>query len=313
MSPPAWCRLALFLLLGLPLAAAGELLPAPERLAQHSHAWIGPYGPPTRENRGFRMNLGFVVGDDAVAVVDSGYGEPMAAAMLAEIRRVTDRPVRYVISTNSQPHRILGGALFREHGAQLVAADGAVERIVGEGPAMAEFATGVLGLAPGAIRPPGAPDRVVSAEEQLDLGGVTLRLVPVGTAHTPGSLLVEVVEDRVVFAGDVLYGGRLLSLLPVSRVDGWIEAFDRLRAFDGVLFVPGHGRPDRLAPFEQSTHAYLVALKRHMDAAAEAGTGLQQAIDSLDQSAWQALADFDLLAGRNASIAYLEREAAAFE
>ena len=52
-----------------------DTLPSPRQIASHSYAWIGPYGPPTKENRGFRMNLGFVIGDDAVAVIDGGYGD----------------------------------------------------------------------------------------------------------------------------------------------------------------------------------------------------------------------------------------------
>ena len=295
------------------LNALGGTLPPPQQVAPHSYAWIGPYGPPSEENQGFRMNLGFVVGAGAVAVIDSGYGDDMASAMLDHIRDITDRPVRYVINTNSQPHRILGNGTFRRHGAEVLAANAAVPRITGEGLAMATTAEGILGLAKGSIQAPVAPDRALQEPTSLDLGGVTLEVVPVGTAHTAGSLVVKVVEDQVVYAGDVLYGGRLLSVLPVSRLDGWIAAFDSLRSDANAVFVPGHGVPGRLADFEQPTYAYLTTLKAHMDRAVDQGTELQEAIGSVDQAPWQQLADFDALAGRNAHQAYLEREAAAFE
>ncbi|MCF7991957.1 MAG: MBL fold metallo-hydrolase [Thiohalocapsa sp.] len=295
------------------LSAAEPLLPEPEKVAAHSWAWVGPYGPPTAENRGFRMNLGFVVGDEAVAVIDSGYSDAMAGAMREHIAAVTDRPIRYVINTNSQPHRVLGNAAFREAGAEIIAGAEAAPRITDQGADLALSAESVLGVPAGSIRAPGAPERLVESIETLDLGGVTLRVIPVGTAHTAGSLVVEVVEDKIVFAGDVLYGGRLLAVLPVSRSDGWLEAFGELRAFDGALFVPGHGAVGPLADFEHPTHDYLLALKTHMDAAVDEGTGLQEAIGAFDQSPWQDLADFDLLSGRNAHQTYLEREAAAFE
>ena len=140
-----------------------------------------------------------------------------------------------------------------------------------------------------------------------------LRLIPVGQAHTPGSLIVEVPEDRVVYAGDVLYGGRLLAVLAVSRVSGWIAAFEQLRGFPDARFVPGHGAPGKLADFEHPTYAYLTALKTHMDAAVESGTDISDAIATLDQSPWKDLADFDELAGRNAHQTYLEAEAASFQ
>jgi glyoxylase-like metal-dependent hydrolase (beta-lactamase superfamily II) len=310
----ALCRGIAVVALFLPvLAGAGDTLPEPIRVSEHAWAWIGPYGPPTRENQGFRMNLGFVVGDDAVAVIDSGYGDDMARAMLEQIRRITEQPVAYVINTDSQPHRILGNAAFRRKGATVLAAEEAAPRIADEGEAMARTAEEMTGAAPGAIQPPGSPERTVKQITQLSLGGVTLNVVPVGTAHTAGSMVVEVVEDKVVYAGDVLYGGRLLAILPVSRVDAWITAFDRLRTFDNAIFVPGHGEPAKLGEFEGSTYEYLTTLMTHMDEAIEQGVDLQSAIDSLDQSAWRHLADFDALAGRNAHQTYLEREVAAFE
>jgi glyoxylase-like metal-dependent hydrolase (beta-lactamase superfamily II) len=136
-----------------------------------------------------------------------------------------------------------------------------------------------------------------------------LRLIPVGQAHTEGSPIIEVAEDRVAYAGDVLYGGRLLAVLPVSRVSGWIDAFDRLRTLPGGVFVPGHGAPGRLADFEHPTYAYLTTLKSQMDTAVASGTDINDAIASLDQSPWQG----SELAGRNAHLSYLEAEDAAFQ
>lgn len=298
----------------LPISgSAGNSLPEPVQVSPHAWAWIGPYGPPAKENQGFRMNLGFVAGKDGVAVIDSGYGNDMANEMLEQIRRITGRPVTYVVNTNSQPHRVLGNAAFRKAGAKIIAAKDAAPRIIAEGAAMARTAEGILELAPGSITPPGAPDLALDRAKRLDLGGVTLNLIPVGTAHTAGSLIVEVVEDGAIYTGDVLYGGRMLAVLPVSRVDGWIAAFDRLRAFDEVLLVPGHGEVGILGDFEHSTSQYLSALKAHMDEAVEQGVDMQDAIDSLDQNSWRKLVNFEELSGRNAHQTYLEREEAAFE
>ncbi len=297
----------------LPEVGYSDILPPPQQITPHSYAWIGPYGPPTKENQGFRMNMGFVVGKDAVAVIDSGYSDVMAKTMLIRIQRITDRPVRYVINTNSQPHRILGNAVFKKHGATLIASVDAIPRITGEGTAMALSAEERLGLPKGSIHAPAMPDRKISETLNLDLGGVTLNVIPAGHAHTAGSLVVEVKEDNVVYAGDILCGGRLLAILPVSRVDQWITTFDSLRKFTGALLVPGHGQAGKLEDFEHSTYQYLTTLKTHMDNAIQQGLDLNDALRRLDQTPWQGLADFDNLAGRNAHQTYLEREAASFE
>lgn len=299
------------LLLGA--AAHADMLPAPRQVSPHAWAWIGPYDGPSRENRGFRMNLGFVVGTEAVAVVDSGYSPDMAEAMLRHIRQRTPLPVRHVINTNSQPHRFLGNEVFRRAGAHIVAGREAAERMARDGATMAGAAAGILGVAE--FSAPAAPARLLGAGESTDLdlgGGVVLRVRHVGTAHTKGSLVAEVLPDRTVFAGDVLYGGRLPALIPDGSVKGWLAACDMLRAFGGAAFVPGHGEPGPLSAFDHPTRDYLARLKRHMDEAVKKGTDIEAAKAGFDASAWRSLANFKELNGRNAYQAYQESEAEGF-
>ena len=79
-------------------------------------------------------------------------------------------------------------------------------------------------------------------------------------------------------------------------------------------FIPGHGKPAKLETgFKKSTLEYLIHLNQHMTSAVEDGLDLQDAVDSLDQSRWNYLENFDLLSERNAHQVYLERESAAFE
>ena len=93
----------------------------------------------------------------------------------------------------------------------------------------------------------------------------------------------------------------------------WIEVFDKLRGFGDVTFVPGHGAPAQLSAFEFSTREYLMLLHTHMTNAIEQGQDLQDAMVSLDQSRFSKLENFQELAGRNASLAYLEAETEAFK
>lgn len=297
-------------LLWVSLPAYAEVLPAPRQVGANSWVWIGPYSGPAKENHGFRMNLGFVVGKEAVAVVDTGYGPDMAEAMIVHIRKITSLPIRYAINTNSQPHRFMGNPVFRRHGAQIVAADDAVQRMLDSGAQFAETISEILELPPGRVTAPKAPDMRLTEPLSLDLGEVRLGVIPVGSAHTRGSLVVRVDPDEVVFAGDVLYGGRLLAVLADSSVAGWIEAYDELRRFRDATFVPGHGDPAPLSEFEFPTYRYLTNLLAHMDRAAADFVELREAIDGFDQSPWQQLANFETLSGPNAHQAYLEREMA---
>jgi glyoxylase-like metal-dependent hydrolase (beta-lactamase superfamily II) len=258
------------------------------------------------------MNMAFVVGTEAVAVIEPGYTEAMAEEMLRHIARVTSKPVRYAISSNSQPDRYFGVEVFRRRGAPHIASAPEARRMAEMGWLFAQAAESALKLPAGSVRPPRAPDRVIESETALDLGGVTLRLHPLPAAHTPGPLAVHIVEDNVVYAGDVLYRGRLLAVIEGGSVQSWIKAFDGLARFGDATFVPGHGRPGKLEAFRFSTRDYLVMLRDHMKKMVDGNIGVTSAIDRLDQSRFSGLANFAELARRNASIAYQEAEVESF-
>lgn len=292
--------------------ASSGILPPPERISEHVYAWIGPHGGPSPENRGFRMNLAFVVGKNAVAVIEAGYHEPMAREMLDHIARISPAPVKYLINSNSQPDRFLGSESFRRRGATVITSAAEATRMEKMGGMFAQVTEQALGVKTGSLVVPKAPDRLLEAATELDLGGVRLRLIPFAAAHTPGPLVVQVPQDRVVYAGDVLYRGRLPAVIDGGNVKTWLDGFERLREFGDVTFVPGHGKPGKLSDFEFSTRDYLRILRAHMTRAVEQGRDMQDAMNSLDQSRFAKLANFEDLAGRNASIAYIEAEAEAF-
>ena len=228
--------------------------------------------------------------------------------MLGHIARVTTKPVKYAISSNSQPDRYLGVEVFRRRGAAHYASALEAKRMGEMGGMFVQAVESALNLAPGSVRPPRPPDRIVEKESTLDLGSVTLRLYPLGPAHTPGPLVVQVLEDNVVYAGDVLYGGRLIAVIDGGSIKSWIEAFDGLGRFGDAIFIPGHGRPGKLEAFRVFTREYLFMLREHMKTMVSEGVGMTEAIDRLDQSRFAHLAHYDDLRRRNANLAFREAE-----
>ena len=307
-------RFATLLSLAWCTVAQSAILPAPVQVSPSAWAWIGPFEGPAKINHGFRMNLGFVVGRDAVAVIDTGYTPKMAEEMIAAIKKITPLPIHHAINTNSQPHRFMGNDVFRRVGARVIAETEAATRMAKDG---GDFAQGIATVLELKDRPvlPAPPNHLIadSGREHIDLGGgVMLEITHVGRAHTGGSLVVRVTPDRTVFAGDVLYAGRLPAILPDSSVTGWIAAFEGLRTLDAAVFVPGHGQPSALATFEQPTLAYLKAIKVHMDAAFKARVDPSTAVRRFDASPWKQLVNFNELSDRNGSLAYLESEREGF-
>lgn len=295
------------------VAASADILPPPQKISPHVYAWIGPYGGPSQANRGYRMNMAFVVGERAVAVLETGYTEAMAKEMLQHIRKITAKPVKYAVNSNSQPDRFMGNEVFRRAGARIVAHADEVVRMEAQAGDYAVAIENILALPKGSVKPPRPPHDRITGNKEIDLGGVRVQLRHFGAAHTPAPLVAFIPEDNVVYAGDILYGGRLLAVIPEGNVRSWIATFDALKTFGDATFIPGHGVPGKLAAFVRPTRDYLVLLDTHMSKAVEDGTPLQEAIEGLDQSAFADLANYQELAGRNANIAYLEREAEAFK
>jgi glyoxylase-like metal-dependent hydrolase (beta-lactamase superfamily II) len=233
--------------------------------------------------------------------------------MLQYIRGISSLPVKYAINTNSQPHRYFGNSVFKRAGAQIIAHPAEVARMSRLGDGFADSIERILALPQGSVRPPVLPQRLVTDATSLELGGVTLNIRHHGASHTPASLVVSVVQDNVVCAGDILYAGRLLAVLPDSNVRQWLATYESLKAYGDALFIPGHGRPARLESFDSPTYFYLKLLHMHMVRSLEANLEAQDAIGSLDQSAYSDLVLYQELAGRNASRAYLQAERAFFE
>ena len=290
-----------------------SILPPPQKVSAHVYAWIGPYGGPNKENQGYRMNMAFVVGEKAVAVIETGYTEAMAQEMLKHIAAVSKLPVKYAINSNSQPDRFFGNEVFRKNGAQIIAHEKEAKRMAETGADLAAAVERILGLPGGSVKAPNPPDKMITRDMSLDLGGVKVNLRHFGAAHTPAPLVAHIPADNVVYAGDILYSGRLLAVVPGGNVKSWIKTFDALKVFGDATFVPGHGKPAKLAAFKFPTRDYLTALHTHMKTIVAQGVAMDDAIRRLDQSRFSKLENFQELAGRNANMAYLESEAESFQ
>lgn len=271
------------------------------------YAYIGDTGLRTYENEGMNGNAGFIVTQKGVVVVDSGSSYQVAQKIHAAIRKVTKQPVKVVINTGGQDHRWLGNGYFKAQGAEIIAAAAAVDDMNARGAMQMEGLQAELKEKLAGTEPM-LPTRTFDKELTLKLGGRDIRLLHFQPAHTPGDLVVWLPKEGVVFAGDIVFVDRLLGVLPFSSASGWLASFEEMAKLKPRLIIPGHGDVCDLAKARRETADYLGLLITHMERAVDKGDDLQQAIDSLDQSAFAKLPNYDLLKGGNASRVYLEME-----
>lgn len=300
----------LLLLWMAPLHAA-ELTLNPVKVGDGVYAVVGDLGGQTYENEGLNANLGFVVGRDGVLVINTGPTRRVAEALHRAIKTVTTSPVKWVVNVNSQNHYWHGNGYFASPGVPVIAHEAAVKimrengntQLEGNRSELKEKAAGTT-LA--------FPSVLFKDTHTIDLGDRTVEVRHFGHAHTPGDVSVWLPKERIIFTGDLVYTERMLAVIPQSHSGKWIAAYDRLMALKPEVVVPGHGRPTDAARAKRETRDYLDSLRAQAKKAIDRGDSLTKAINAIDQSAFKNLANFELLARRNANMVAREVEKESF-
>jgi glyoxylase-like metal-dependent hydrolase (beta-lactamase superfamily II) len=263
----------------------------------------------TPANRNFISNAAFVVTDDSVVVVDALGSPALAEELLVAIRAITPLPVRQVIVTHYHADHVYGLQAFKAAGASITAhqdgklylnSDTAALRLQASRDELAPWIDHKTRLV--------AADRWLHGPERVTAGGVEFVLQPAGPAHTPEDLVVYLPQQRVLFAGDLVFRGRIPF---VGQADSarWIESLDRLLGFDAAFIVPGHGPVSASATADlQLTRDYLVHLRRTMGEAAKNLEPFEDAYAAADWSRFEALPLFRVANRINAYNTYLLME-----
>jgi len=183
-------------------------------------------------------NAGFVIGDDGVVVIDTFQDPRPARALLAEIRKLTPLPVRFVVNTHYHLDHVNGNDVFAAAGATIVAHRNVrawmrTENIkMLDPPVTPEKKARVQSLA--------LPSVVHDSHLDLYLGSrrISVRYYP---GHTGGDSVVWVPDAHVVFCGDMLWKQHVPNLIDAST-GAWIESLDAMQKDYGAsTWVPGHG------------------------------------------------------------------------
>ncbi|MFD2181727.1 MBL fold metallo-hydrolase [Rhodoplanes azumiensis] len=276
-------------------------------VAENVWAVVGDLGQRSSENLGNNATFGVVLTTDGVVLIDSGGSAAGAAAIDREIRKVTAQPVVAVINTGGQDHRWLGNGYWKARGARIIASARAVEDQRERLDQQWTILSTLVGENTLAGTTPAFADETFRERLDLVIGGERFELRHTGVAHTPGDAVVWLPSRRIVFAGDIVFVDRMLGILPVSRVDAWITAFDAMAALEPSVVVPGHGRPTTLAGATAATRDYLAHLRDAVRKIVKQGGGMSDAA-RIDQSRFLRLTGADQLAGRNAQAVFEQLE-----
>jgi len=293
-------------------AQPAEIALTPQQVSPRGWYFQGEAGMASAANRGYTSNAGFVVTDDGVVVIDALGTPPLGEAMVKAIRKVTPKPIRRVIVTHYHADHVYGLQPLKKAGAEIWAhrkgedyftSGLAEERLQQRRRDLFDWVdekTRVL-----------RPDLWIEGDTDFRFGGLTFRIVFADGAHSPEDVMVYVVEERLLFAGDLLFAGRV-PFVGSADSKGWLKAMDKMIALKPAVVVPGHGPASRDVERDLvMTRDYLAFLREAMGKAVADLEPFDEAYAKVDWSRYKGLPAFENANRINAYGTYLlmEKEA----
>jgi glyoxylase-like metal-dependent hydrolase (beta-lactamase superfamily II) len=211
-----------------------------------------------------------------IATDPIGENRPAGEAMLAEIRKITQAPIRYVIYSHSHADHIAGGKPLKDAGATFVA-----HRLAKEALTKMNRADIV------------PVDETVDDKRTISLGGTDVELLYVGKNHSDNTLVVRLPRERIIFTVDFIpVRGLMFQNMPDSYLPDFEESIKRVLAMDWDRMVPGHG-PIGTKRDVQDVLTYLQELSAEVKKAADAGKCPEPAKSEIKLPKYAAWANYD--------------------
>ena len=290
-------------------AAEATVAMQAQQVGAHSFYVQGQSGAASAENQGFMSNAGFIVTQDGVVVFDALGTPPLGEKLIAEIRKITAQPIRRVIVSHWHADHYYGLQAFKALGAEVWAhANGRPALATAAAAARLQQRREILSPWIDADFRAVPADRWLSADADFRLGGLTFQLRHVGPAHSAEDLAMYVKEDGVLFAGDLVFRGRV-PFVGDADSSAWLAALDRLSALQPRVLVPGHGAASSDPAGDLTlTRDYLRYLRDSMGRAVADLVPFDEAYAATDWRAWEKLPAFAAANRANAFNTYLLME-----
>ena len=241
-----------------------------KKIAKNTYVIHGPLEYPSKKNKGFMNNPGFVVTNTGVVVIDPGSSVQVGRMVLMKIKTITKKPVTHVLNTHIHGDHWLGNQAFAEAFPNVVimalpemikrAKAGAAEQWVS---LMSKSTEGATNGTRAVI-----PNKSIKDKQVLKTGGVEFRIYAPEKAHSFTDMMIKVVEDNVVFLGDnVLY--KRLPRMDDGTFKGNAKACQIALDLAAKTYVPGHGPSggkEIVIPFMNYLNTIYAEVSKHYEA-----------------------------------------------
>jgi glyoxylase-like metal-dependent hydrolase (beta-lactamase superfamily II) len=243
-------------------------------------------------------NVGFVVGDNAALVIDTGLGPRNGAAVYDVAKKLAGTKTLYLVTTHVHPEHDLGAQAFPDT-TKLIRSTDQVRDIAESGLGLAKVFASRSPLNAELLKDADFRKADITFEHDydLDLGGVRAKLVAMGPNHTVGDTIIWVEPDGVLFAGDLAMRAQPAFASPHSSLRQWLKSLDQLEALGPDIIVPSHGPAGSGTGFITNYRAYLMEVRDRTTAEKRAGHSVDQAVEAVTAAFGDRAPDKARLAG----------------
>jgi len=212
-------------------------------------------------------NLGFIIGDESIAVIDTGGSHQVGEALKLAIKKISKKPIKYVINTHVHQDHILGNTAFLSEGVIIYGHFNLKKALKERGSQyirqISEAGNKIKGtkiIFPHKIIAETSPDQVKKLSDKItiNLGNRKLLLTSYPTAHTYSDASVFDLKTKTFFVGDLVQDERLPTM--DGLVKNWIKVLNEIEKVDFKIMVPGHGKIQKDNTALKKTKTYLQVL-----------------------------------------------------
>jgi uncharacterized sulfatase len=237
----------------------------PIQLSENSYYFYGKEEYFSKENGGDIANASFIITKNSVILIDTGSSKLYGEQLKEQIKKITNKPVKYILNTHHHPDHFLGNIAFSN--SDIYASEYTKNEIENNGDL---YILNLVNLVHDAMYGTKikAPNEILTTKT-LDFDGYKLKVLYLD-GHTASDIAVYDENTKILYASDLVFNKRTPTT-PHANMQNWIKSLNELEKIDYSILVPGHGVASNTKAPIKETILYLEYLQNVLSNSAKQG------------------------------------------
>ncbi|MGA1939656.1 quinoprotein relay system zinc metallohydrolase 1 [Arcobacter sp. YIC-310] len=208
----------------------------PIKLTENSYYIYGKEEYFSKENGGDIANSAFIITKNSVILIDTGSSVEYGQQLKKAIKKITNKPIKYIINTHHHPDHFLGNYAFKD--VKIYATKHTKDDIKNNGELYISNMVNLIGKIAYTTKIK-IPNTLLEKKE-LVLDGYKLKVLYLN-GHTKSDIVIYDEKTKILYTSDLVFNNRALAT-PHANLQDWIKALEKLKTIDFKVLVAGHGK-----------------------------------------------------------------------